>query len=643
MQCTKSVYDLNPFYIHFLTIKHKFMSRSIFSAILFGVMMLVLPFTGRSQNIQFDKKTVYQIALEDISKHERLIKRLQQRNKDDENIATLRSEGELNLSNSKEAESEIHAAINPQDSNNIVVASMQYSEDQVIPFLGNSNLKIVIYYTKDGGKSWKKSNYNPLQLPLLTLPAGGGDPVLAFDHEGRVYLSTLVIYAQIIGLSTNAELKYAVSSDGGANWVSKGNIEALKVSLTDFKIVDKEWIASDQFSTNHRGNLYCAFTEVNATDTTYDVFVRRKLATVDTFERVRIPITKNEFAFAQFVTIDVGRNGTVHLLFAGAKPEDEILSLFYCNSTDGGKTFSKPQKTVEIVVPCFPKIEGVECSVPGFLTERLYPCPSITVDKSTSPSGGNLYITWNGLDIYQQKGQTGMEVFLIRSGDGGKTWTAPKKLNSDKLNGIEQFQPSCYVNDKGRCIVSWYDRRESANNEEGRYYMTHSCDGGASFVPEMPVSGQGMNFVQAGKINGGFGVGEYTQVVATGTTAFPFWADGRSNNGNLEVVSSRIPLVCNRAVAVRDIRNLSKDLVLHSLFPNPVKAQLQLDVEADGDGILKVKCNGIDGRILFEQQKQMLNGRQTIALQLNSLPLGSYWLELTFKESRIARQLVKVE
>lgn len=617
------------------------MLRLICSIILFGVIALVFPFTGRSQNIQFDKKTVYQIALEDISKHERLIKRLQQRNKDDENIATLRSEGELNLSNSKEAESEIHAAINPRDSNNIVVASMQYSEDQVIPFLGSSNLKIVIYYTKDGGKSWKKSNYNPLQLPLLTIPAGGGDPVLAFDHEGRVYLSTLVIYAQIIGLSTNAELNYAVSSDGGANWVSKGNIEALKVSLTDFKIVDKEWIASDQFSTNHRGNLYCAFTEVNATDTTYDVFVRRKLATVDTFERVRIPITKSEFAFAQFVTIDVGKNGTVHLLFAGAKPEDEVLSLFYCNSTDGGKTFSKPQKTVEVVVPCFPKIEGVECSVPGFLTERLYPCPSITVDKSSSPSGGNLYITWNGLDIYQQKGQTGMDVFLIRSGDGGKTWTAPKKLNSDKLNGVEQFQPSCYVNDKGKCIISWYDRRESANNEEGRYYMTHSCDGGASFVPEMPVSAQRMNFVQAGKINGGFGVGEYTQVVATGNTAFPFWADGRNNNGNLEVMTSRISLACNRTVTVNEIQNLQNDLLVHNLFPNPAGESVQIEVDAIGNGSLTIRCTSVDGRLLFEQQHFLHNGRQTVKLDMSKLVAGNYWLDLHFKNSRTAKLLVK--
>ncbi len=619
------------------------MSKLIFSTLLWGVISLSLPFYGKAQSVKFDKRTVYQIALDDISKHERLIKGVQQRDKDDENIPTLRNASELNLSNSKEAESEIHAAINPRDSNNIVVASMQYSEDQVIPFLGNSNLKIVIYYTKDGGKSWKKSNYNPLQLPLLTLPAGGGDPVLAFDHEGRVYLSTLVIYAQIIGLSTNAELNYAVSSDGGANWVSKGNIEALKVSLTDFKIVDKEWIASDQFSTNHRGNLYCAFTEVNATDTTYDVFVRRKLATIDTFERVRIPITKSEFAFAQFVTIDVGRNGTVHLLFAGAKPEDEVLSLFYCNSTDGGKTFSKPQKTVEVVVPCFPKIEGVECSVPGFLTERLYPCPSITVDKSTSPSGGSLYITWNGLDIYQQKSQTGMDVFIIRSGDGGKTWTAPKKLNSDKLNGIEQFQPSCYVNDKGRCIVSWYDRRESSKNEEGRYYFTHSCDGGNSFIPEIAVSSQSMNFVQAGKTNSGFGVGEYTQVVATGSSAFPFWADGRSNNGNLEIMSGRIALACNQTVSIDEIQNLHNDLSVRSLFPNPVKESVQIDLDAIGDGSLTVRCISIDGRLLFEQQHFLRNGNQEIKVDVSSLSSGSYWLNLYFKNSRLARLIVKGE
>jgi hypothetical protein len=619
------------------------MQNSFITLALILTACFFLTHSNHAQITKFDKKTIFKLAQQDFSKHFELTESLPL-DSNDLVEARIKSGLEKNITNSKDAESEIHAAVNPLDSNNMIVATMQYSNNNSGSILGQQVLKILIYSTKDGGKTWKTSSYNPLELPLLSILYGGGDPVITFDQNGKAYISFLLVEFAIFELKFTAKLGYASSTNGGETWTPKDIIDKVNfLSFTDNnrKIVDKEWIAVDRSNTVNRNNLYCAFTEVNIADTTYNVFVKRKPSQQDTFAQARIPITKGAFAFAQFVTLDVDQKGVVHLLFAGAKPEDEILSLFYCSSTNGGRSFSNPVKINEVEVPCFPPIAGVNCEVPGFASERIYACPSITIDKSNSSSSGNIYITWSGLDIYQQNKNSGMDVFVIRSIDGGKTWSKPAKLNKDKGIGVEQFYPSACVNSKGILTISWYDRREDLNNQIGRYYMASSCDGGATFSNETAVSMQAMDFTAAGKLNNGFGVGEYSQIVATNSNVFPFWADGRSNDGNLEVMMSQIPLICNRSVAVREIRNLSNDLTLHRVFPNPAAEEINLEIEFSSTGLLSVDCFGMDGRMVLQKQLEIQSGRKQIPLNIQSFSPGSYWLDLRFKRSRVRTLIVK--
>src|SRR4051812_25702265 len=51
-------------------------------------------------------------------------------------------------------ESEIHAAMNPTDSNNIVVSAMHFASTS-----GSTTLSMPIYYTNDFGRTWVKSTY----------------------------------------------------------------------------------------------------------------------------------------------------------------------------------------------------------------------------------------------------------------------------------------------------------------------------------------------------------------------------------------------------------------------------------------------------------------------------------------------------
>jgi hypothetical protein len=68
-------------------------------------------------------------------------------------------------------DSEFHVAINPMDSNNIIIATMH----------GGSTGDMKVYYTLDQGASWQTSPFTGVHPGYQ----GAGDPVLDFDAFGK--------------------------------------------------------------------------------------------------------------------------------------------------------------------------------------------------------------------------------------------------------------------------------------------------------------------------------------------------------------------------------------------------------------------------------------------------------------------------
>ena len=141
-------------------------------------------------------------------------------------------------------EAEFHVAINPLDSNTIVLATQH-------DFGGISN--ITIYYTHDFGDTWNTSNYHGL-------PAGytaGGDAVLSFDAAGNVFLVNLAVSSS--GLS----VILSKSTDGGDTWSL--------VSTIASGYTDKPWLAIDRYNTSpYLNNIYVPLVENNLNFYTLD-------------------------------------------------------------------------------------------------------------------------------------------------------------------------------------------------------------------------------------------------------------------------------------------------------------------------------------------------------------------------------------
>ncbi len=166
----------------------------------------------------------------------------------------------IGVSVSNQIESEVHAAINPLDSANIIVS----------PINQTGGLTVPIYYTKDFGKSWKKSSVNLGPAIAESFVAGGGDPMFAFDANGTAYFSWINLYYTSFQFDTvYADMYWAYSTDGGETWLREKNDligRGYIVNQTVTSFFDKQWMIVDKTDSPYRGNLYCAMLHADGDD-----------------------------------------------------------------------------------------------------------------------------------------------------------------------------------------------------------------------------------------------------------------------------------------------------------------------------------------------------------------------------------------
>jgi len=141
--------------------------------------------------------------------------------------------------------------------------------------------------------------------------------------------------------------------------------------------------------------------------------------------------------------------------------------------------------------------------------------PAIAVDNSGGNNSGNLYIT-----MYNWTG-TFMQVQVVRSTDGGSTWSKPVPVAPGVTH--DQFLPWISVSPTGLVSASWLDRRNDPNNIDYQAYAGISSDGGLSF-DNVPLTTAFSN-PNKGTANQGV-IGDYTGNTWDGPNVFvAAWMD----------------------------------------------------------------------------------------------------------------------
>jgi hypothetical protein len=555
--------------------------------------------------------------------------------------------GQIVVSNDPGPESEVHAAINPLDSSNIVISPIKLGASAV------NGLTCPIYYTRDFGRSWKKSTFVAPPNDGTRLALGGGDPVFAFDADGKLYFTWISLWVKGSSFdTTHFGMYWAYSTDGGATWRQEQNNligSGIGTSTDDLEIFDKQWLAVDRSGSSFRNTLYAAFTQGSGSGADLRISIRRKSPASNAFTQTSVPVSDPSFLMVQFSSIEVDSKGNVHVAFFGAKEAGQ-WALWHSVSTDGAASFSAPTKIADVssLGQFAPDFDGSQFeTIPGIEGRRIYPCPHLAIDPSQGETADNLYMVWTANGTNSRKGD-GLDIYFSRSTDGGASWSEePSIVNSDPRGAeVQQFYPSISINGNGVIAVTWYDQREDAGQSNTRLYMAYSFDGGASFTENFPVSTEATDFQTVGEMNGNFGIGEYTQVLETNGYAIPVWADGRANDGNLNIYAAFVPISSQPVPGGVDrIEPVTDAFQLLDPIPNPVTgSESSVGVWLKERLHLKLTMVDVTGRSVASLADAFYQpGEHRFPIPVEALAPGTYYCHLMTERGAAVRTVTVVK
>jgi hypothetical protein len=192
-----------------------------------------------------------------------------------------------------------------------------------------------------------------------------------------------------------------------------------------------------------------------------------------------------------------------------------LESEYWASQTlDGGRTWTPPVLAAQV--------EEIPLQFPGQEFRNL----SIPI-MAAGPNEGQLYTTYAEYrPAFSADDEDGMQadIMLIKSTDGGITWTDPSKVNTDG-GDADQFQPAIAVTGSGQVNVSYFDRRHDPSNFYIDTYLSRSNDGGQTFVDTRVSHDVWDPSINPPISPSGDFIGDYQGLVADNCFAIPFVND----------------------------------------------------------------------------------------------------------------------
>ena len=295
------------------------------------------------------------------------------------------------ISNTNSPE-EVSIRINPKNTNQIVAGA---------------NIENV-FHSNDAGLTWTSA--------MLTDPVNGvwGDPIIFTDTTGEFFYSHLS-YPPPGGGTWVDRIVFTKSTDGGATWWGTGTY----TGHNGVKVQDKEGIVVNKIT----NEIYVTWTQFDAYGTTnpLDSSVILFSKSADAGLTWSIPVRINKEA-GNCVDSDstmegaipmIGPSGEIYVVWTG--PNGFVFN----KSLDDGVTWL-PHETVITSMP-----GGWDYNIAGL--QRCNGLPQAMCDLTGGPNNGTIYINWTD----QRNGTTDTDVWLIKSTDGGTTWSSPIRVNDD--------------------------------------------------------------------------------------------------------------------------------------------------------------------------------------------------------------------
>jgi hypothetical protein len=274
------------------------------------------------------------------------------------------------------------------------------------------------------------------------------DPSIVFDTSGRVYAGAVAFDLGRGGLALGGAIQVSRSTDGGRTFAKPSVVER-STDATIFE--DKPYLAADDNTGSpFAGSVYATWTR---------------------------------FHFAD-------------------KKETQFLEspIFFAASRDGGKTWSTP-KEISGVNPAVCTFSGTSLPNDGSCREDQFSSPVVGPD-------GTIFVAFEN-DQAVNDGQFRNQYLVVKSTDGGATWSTPVRASDVLSDGASdypfnvqgrqtlsnsQFRVNSAGNlaidpSSGTLFVTWSDNRNgTASSTNTDVFVASSTNGGVTWSAPVAVS-----------------------------------------------------------------------------------------------------------------------------------------------------------
>ena len=481
----------------------------------------------------------------------------------------------ISTSNSPE---EVSIAINPKNTNQMVAGA-------------NINN---MYYSNNAGATWT--------IGTLSCAAYGvwGDPILFWDTTNACYYLHLSnppagpgnswIDRIVVQKSGNFGQTYTTCVGIGKNGTKAQDKQSVVVNPTNNEM-HIAWTQFDNYGTSaSTDSSLILYSKSGDGGTTWSSPYRLSFYAGDCID---------SDSTVEGATPAIGPLGEVYVAWASKK------GLMFQKSTTGGLTWL-PLEQLITTTP-----GGWDYSISG--VQRCNGLPFTFCDLSNGPNKGTIYVNWSD----QRNGVTDTDIWLVKSTNGGATWSLPKRINDD-APGKQQFMSAMTIDQvTGYLYVVFYDRRNYASGNNTDVYLAVSKDGGNSFV----------NYQINANVfspSASYFFGDYIGISAHNNVIRPIWMQ-MTSAGALSVWTSMVnPVILGIEEAKHDNLNIL------NAMPNPFKTETSVEFSLEDKINLTAELIDATGKIISRpfSKKDFLKGNHKFEISASQLNLkaGIYFL-----------------
>jgi len=408
-------------------------------------------------------------------------------------------------------------------------------------------------YTTDGGQTWTFPG-------KINAGIFRSDPVLGSDASGIIYYNSLTLD------QGNYLCKVFRSSNGGATW-DPG---------VDAHGGDKQWMTIDNTSGPGEGNIYSVWNYYYSS--CLPGFFTRSTDGGDSYENC-LDVTGSPY----WGTMTVGNNGELYMTGGGSFGGAVVVK-----STNAQNPGVTPTWTSWTQVDLDGYITSGELINPVGLVGQV----SIDVDRSTGPGRDNVYVL---ASVVRFSNSDSADVMFAKSTDGGLTFGAPKRIDTDPgINNYHWFG-TMSVSPTGRIDVIWLDTRDSPMDSlVSALYYSYSLDQGETWSANQklsPTFNSRVGWPQQGKM------GDYFDMKSDSAGARLAWSNtlnweqdvyysyispymdgiepGPGNSGNHFLGCSPNPFVSKTSIRYKTTSEGTVDLSIINLAGQVVKTMVR--------------------------------------------------------------------